>query len=191
MGIRADAAAATRRKLLEAAREEFQRRGFSGGRVDDIAQAAAVNKRLIYAHFGSKAGLFEAVLADNVERVATAVPFTPNDLPDYAVRLFDYWMANPTSLRLFSWRNVEVSTTPASEDATYRDMIRQVEASGAPATAGLPADHLLALLFAMLLAWAIPADAFQRPGRAQLAERKATIHTAVERLLARGATANG
>ena len=73
MGIRADAAAATRRKLLEAAREEFQRRGFSGGRVDDIAKAAAVNKRLIYAHFGSKAGLFEAVLADNVARVATSV----------------------------------------------------------------------------------------------------------------------
>jgi AcrR family transcriptional regulator len=190
MGIRADAAAATRRKLLEAAREEFQRRGFSGGRVDDIARAASVNKRLIYAHFGSKAGLFEAVLADNVARVATAVPFTPDDLPDYAVRLFDYWMANPTSLRLFSWRNVEVSTTPASEDATYRDMIQQVEATGVPATAGLPADHLLALLFAMLLAWAIPADAFQRPGRAQLAGRKATIHVAVERLLARGATAN-
>ncbi|SDP18222.1 DNA-binding transcriptional regulator, AcrR family [Nakamurella panacisegetis] len=183
MGIRADRAAATRQKLLEAAREEFQRNGFAGGRIDAIAASAGVNKRLIYDHFTSKAGLFDAVLADNVERVAAAVPFTPGSLPDYAVALFDYWMQNSTSLRLFSWRNIELNATPASEDATYREMIRQVEAAGAAATAGLPADHLLALMFALLLAWAIPADVFQELGGQELAARRATIRTAIERLL--------
>lgn len=184
MGIRADRAAATRQRLLEAAREEFQRHGFAGGRVDAIAESAGVNKRLIYAHFESKAGLFDAVLADNVERVSAAVPFTPDDLPRYAVALFDYWMENPTSVRLFSWRNIEVTTTPATEDATYREMIRQVDATGAPAAAGVPADHLLALVFSLLLAWAIPADVFQRPGEKELAARRASIRVAVERLLA-------
>jgi hypothetical protein len=88
------------------------------------------------------------------------VPFTPDDSPAYAVALFDYWTANSTSVRLFSWRNVELTTTPTSEDATYREMIRLLDATGTPAAAGIPADHLLALVFAMLLAWAIPADVF-------------------------------
>ncbi len=183
MGIRADRAAATRQKLLEAARVEFQQHGFAGGRIDAVAASAGVNKRLIYAHFASKAGLFDAVLADNVERVAAAVPFTPGALPDYAVALFDYWMQNSASLRLFSWRNIELSATPASEDATYREMIRQVDATGTAAAAGLPADHLLALLFALLLAWAIPADVFRELGDKEFAARRATIRTAVERLL--------
>jgi AcrR family transcriptional regulator len=183
MGVRADRAAATRQKLLEAAREEFQRHGFAGGRIDAVAESAGVNKRLIYAHFASKAGLVDAVLADNVERVAAAVPFTPDNLPGYAVALFDYWMQNSTSLRLFSWRNVELSTTPASEDATYRKMIRQVNATGAPAAAGVSAAHLLALVFAVLLAWAIPADVFQRPGEKELAARRASIRITIERLL--------
>jgi AcrR family transcriptional regulator len=183
MPLRADRAAATRHKLLEAAREEFQRYGYAGGRVDAIAASAGVNKRLIYAHFESKSGLFDAVLADNVDRVSAAVPFTPENLPEYAVHLFDYWMENPPSLRLFSWRNVEVTTTPASEDATYREMIRQVDATGAATAAGVPADHLLALVFSLLLAWAIPADVFQRADDEELAARRASIHVAVERLL--------
>jgi AcrR family transcriptional regulator len=183
MGIRADQAAATRRKILEAGREEFQRAGLAGGRVDSIAAAADVNKRLIYAHFESKAGLFDAVLADNVARVASAVTFTPDDLPGYAVRLFDYWMQNPSAVRLFSWRNIERNAAPAFEDATYRDMIAQLAATKTSAASGLRADHLLALVFAVLLAWAIPADVFQRPGDEELAARRASVRTAVARLL--------
>ena len=183
MGIRADQAATTRLKLLAAAREEFQRVGFAGGRVDAIAAAAGVNKRLIYVHFESKAGLFDAVLADNVAQVAAAVPFTPDDLPDYAVRLFDYWMQNASAVRLFSWRNIERDTAPPFEDSTYRNMISEVAAAKSAAASGLPADHLLALVFAVLLAWAIPAEAFQRPGDDELAARRASIRTAVERLL--------
>lgn len=183
MGIRADQAATTRLKLLAAAREEFQRLGFAGGRVDAIAAAAGVNKRLIYVHFESKAGLFDAVLADNVAQVVSAVTFTPDDLPDYAVRLFDYWMQNPSAVRLFSWRNIERNTTPAFEDSTYRDMASQLADSETARASALPATHLLALLFAVLLAWAIPADVFQRPGDDELAARRASIHTAVQRLL--------
>lgn len=183
MGIRADQAATTRRNLLAAAREEFQRLGFAGGRVDAIAAAAGVNKRLIYVHFQSKANLFDAVLTDNVAQVVNAVTFTPDDLPDYAVRLFDYWMQNPSAVRLFSWRNIEQNTTPAFEDSTYRDMVSQIAAAETAKASGLPATHLLALLFAVLLAWVIPADIFQRPVDGELAARRASIHAALERLL--------
>ena len=175
---------ATKAKLLEAAREEFQRNGLAGGRVDAIADAAQTNKRMIYAYFGSKNALFEEVVADNVRRVGAAVEFTPDDLPGYAVRLYDFWMADTTSLRLFSWRNVELTTTPEFEDATYRQMIAAIEATSVQRAAGMPASHLLAFVFALVLAWAIPAPAFAEPTDATRVSRHESIATAVRNLVA-------
>jgi TetR/AcrR family transcriptional regulator len=52
----------TRESLLEAATRIFQADGFAGARVDEIARQAGANKALIYYHFRSKEGLYEAVL---------------------------------------------------------------------------------------------------------------------------------
>jgi TetR/AcrR family transcriptional regulator len=54
--------AATRKKLLAAARREFAGRGLAGARVDDIAARAGVNKQLVYHYFGDKDALYLAVL---------------------------------------------------------------------------------------------------------------------------------
>ena len=54
--------AATRRKLLTAARREFAKHGLAGARVDEIAARAGVNKQLVYHHFGDKDALYLAVL---------------------------------------------------------------------------------------------------------------------------------
>src|SRR5437879_3859458 len=54
--------AATRNKLLTAARREFARNGFAGARVDEIAARAGVNKQLVYHYFGDKDALYLAVL---------------------------------------------------------------------------------------------------------------------------------
>ncbi|WP_437585586.1 TetR/AcrR family transcriptional regulator [Sorangium sp. So ce1000] len=54
----------TRRALLDAAAEEFARHGPEGARVQAIVGRAAVNERMIYHHFGSKDGLYRAVLED-------------------------------------------------------------------------------------------------------------------------------
>lgn len=183
MGVRDERAAATRAKLLEAAREEFQQDGFAGARIDRIAERSGMNKRLIYAHFGSKAELFDIVIADNVARVVDAVPFEAADLAGYAVRLHDYWVAQPTSVRLFSWRNVELGHAPQFEDETYRSMIEQIERAGAAEKAGVPAAHLLALTFAVLLAWSIPAGSLDGPDSAVLEARRRSIRLTVERLL--------
>ncbi len=48
--------------ILSAARQEFGQWGYAGGRVDRIARRAGVNKQLIFYYFGSKAGLFQAVV---------------------------------------------------------------------------------------------------------------------------------
>ena len=52
----------TRRRILEAATEEFARGGFAGARVDRIAKGAEANERMLYYYFGNKESLFRAVL---------------------------------------------------------------------------------------------------------------------------------
>ncbi len=47
-------------QLVEAALPEFARRGLHGARVDAIARAAAMNKRLLYHYVGNKEALFLA-----------------------------------------------------------------------------------------------------------------------------------
>src|SRR5882757_9942514 len=54
--------AATRKKLLTAARREFAENGLAGARVDEIAERAGVNKQLVYHYFGDKDALYLAVL---------------------------------------------------------------------------------------------------------------------------------
>jgi TetR/AcrR family transcriptional regulator len=63
--------AATRKKLLTAARREFARRGLAGARVDEIAGRAGVNKQLVYHYFGDKDALYLAVLEWVYEEIRT------------------------------------------------------------------------------------------------------------------------
>ncbi|GAA3432421.1 TetR/AcrR family transcriptional regulator [Kutzneria kofuensis] len=52
----------SRDALLQAAAEEFARSGLKGTRIREIVQRSGVNERMIYHHFGSKEGLFRAVV---------------------------------------------------------------------------------------------------------------------------------
>ena len=52
----------SRSALLAAAAEEFARFGPKGARIQAIVQRAGINERMIYHHFGSKDGLYAAVL---------------------------------------------------------------------------------------------------------------------------------
>jgi AcrR family transcriptional regulator len=52
----------SRSALLDAAAEEFAQHGPKGARIQAIVARAGVNERMIYHHFGSKDGLYAAVL---------------------------------------------------------------------------------------------------------------------------------
>ena len=52
----------SRAALLAAAAEEFARFGLHGARIKGIVARAGVNERMIYHHFGSKEGLYGAVM---------------------------------------------------------------------------------------------------------------------------------
>ena len=68
LGVRAQAAAATRENILRAATKVFAKHGFAGGKVDQISKAAKSYDRMIYYYFGSKEGLFIAVLEEMYRR---------------------------------------------------------------------------------------------------------------------------
>jgi TetR/AcrR family transcriptional regulator len=104
--------AATRRKLLTAARLEFARHGFAGARVDEIAERAGVNKQLVYHHFGDKDALYLAVL----EWVYADIREQERQLnleglpPEKAIRKlieasFDYLATNPDFIVLLNDEN--------------------------------------------------------------------------------------
>src|SRR6266478_2762171 len=62
----------TRRRILDAATEEFARFGLGGARVDRIASRAGANKRMLYYYFGDKDRLFLAALEDRYAHIRSA-----------------------------------------------------------------------------------------------------------------------
>jgi AcrR family transcriptional regulator len=71
-----------RQELLDAATEEFARYGLDGARMHLIVERAGVNERMIYHHFGSKVGLYEAVLAHHFTAPDRPAPSAGKDAPD-------------------------------------------------------------------------------------------------------------
>ncbi len=54
----------TERKILEASKRIFQRKGMYGARMQEIADEAGINKALLHYYFRSKDKLFDAVFQD-------------------------------------------------------------------------------------------------------------------------------
>jgi AcrR family transcriptional regulator len=59
--VRAEAADATRRRILDAARATLERGPSGALRVDEVARSAGVSRSTVYLLYGSRAGLFDAL----------------------------------------------------------------------------------------------------------------------------------
>ena len=97
---------ATRRRIRDAAVEEFAERGPDGTTIERIAKRAGVNKERVYNYFGGKKELFATVLRDELAQVAQSVPvtsFATEDIGDYAGRVYDYHRERPELIRLLRW----------------------------------------------------------------------------------------
>ncbi|MCY1143171.1 TetR family transcriptional regulator [Actinoplanes sp. Pm04-4] len=144
--------AATRARLLDAAYGEFVERGLAGARVDRIAAAAQANKQAIYAYFGSKEGLFDAVLAARLSVLADEAPFDPDDLPGYAGSLFDALAATPGLIRLTQWSRLERADATPGEIESHQEKARAVrEALKLPDD--LAATDILEIVIAIATTW--------------------------------------
>ncbi|HMJ95496.1 MAG TPA: helix-turn-helix domain-containing protein [Thermoleophilaceae bacterium] len=72
-----------RERVLEAGLELFGERGYHAVSIADIGRRAGIAKSVLYHHFGSKAGLFEAIAETEtrelLEHVSSAVPTDPDE----------------------------------------------------------------------------------------------------------------
>ena len=106
--------ARTRAGILEVATAEFANKGLSGARIDEIAAATRTSKRMIYYYFGSKEGLYVAVLEESYRRMRRIeAGLHLEDLPpEQALRrlvefTFDHHQGNPDYIRLVMTENME------------------------------------------------------------------------------------
>ena len=110
-------AAASRSKILAAARHEFVTNGLNGARVDQIAETSGVNKNLIYHYFGSKDDLYLEVLESiyvglranqRDEELRAAQPVEA--MTRLVENTFDHFAATPDLIRLMSIENIHFAT---------------------------------------------------------------------------------
>ena len=113
LGVRAQSAATTRDAILRAATKVFAKHGFAGGRVDQISKAAKSHDRMIYYYFGSKEGLFIAVLEDmyrrfnDAESRLTLDPTKPVEaLCDVIRFMWGYYQTHPEFITLLNSENL-------------------------------------------------------------------------------------
>lgn len=103
----------TRADLLAVATAEFADHGFSGARVDEIAARTRTTKRMIYYYFGSKRGLYLAVLEHayaGIRALETELEVDHLD-PARAMRAlaelaFDHHESHPDFVRLVAIENI-------------------------------------------------------------------------------------
>jgi TetR/AcrR family transcriptional regulator len=63
----------SRQRLLQAAADVFERKGYASASVREIVERAGVTKPVLYYYFGSKEGLLLAILETGARDLATAV----------------------------------------------------------------------------------------------------------------------
>lgn len=118
----------TQDDILVVATEEFSTHGLAGARVDAIAERTRTSKRMIYYYFGSKEGLYLAVLEKSYRKIRTleADLELTNLPPETALRTlisttFDHDETNPDFVRLVSIENIHHAAHMLRSD-TIRDL---------------------------------------------------------------------
>ncbi|MEK8170127.1 TetR family transcriptional regulator [Streptomyces sp. M19] len=189
-------AEATKARLLKAATDEFAAHGIAGARVDRIGMAAKANKALIYAYFGNKDQLFDAVMHAHVSRLIEEVPFDPDDVPGFAGRLFDFLLDHPYQLRLATWHRLERAGSGPESAGLHASVRRAYATSGSEGSArvarsgpggrrGFAPEDLLTFTLALVSAW-MPDSPYAPAGwdRERAGSRRAAVVEAVSRLAA-------
>jgi AcrR family transcriptional regulator len=143
--VRARDADATRMEIIDAAVVEFAEKGMSGARVEEIAARTATSKHMIYYYFGSKDGLYAAVLHRAFHDYRAAQAEIDYAALDPAVALatlvgvtFDAHVRNPHVVRIVMSENIDGGRHIAGFDFTARrarvmDTVGAILARGAAA----------------------------------------------------------
>ena len=117
----------TKENILEVATAEFVESGFSGARVDAIAERTKTSKRMLYYYFGSKEGLYLAVLERAYAKIRSLESRLnlENLAPEAAMRslihnTFDHDDTNTDFVQLVSIENIHRAEHLKSSDMLQR-----------------------------------------------------------------------
>ncbi|GIF20454.1 TetR family transcriptional regulator [Paractinoplanes tereljensis] len=178
-------------RIVAAATTEFSQHGIAGARIERIARAARTSKERVYAYYRSKDALYRFVAARELAAIAEATRLDPTDLPGYAGRIHDYFVAHPERLRLMNWGQLEVTSDAPQPDDPFQlsirrkiDQLRAAQQAGDLDPAWDPID-ILVFVNQIAMSWAaqphVGLDSTE--DRASfLAARRAAIVAAVQRL---------
>jgi len=152
--------------IIEVATREFAENGLAGARVDVIAEAMRTSKRMIYYYFGSKEGLYVAVLEEAYRRIrAIEADLHLEDLPpEEALRklvrfTIDYQAANPDFVRLVMTENIHRGEYLKRSTAIHRLNVPAIEGLARVYERGVKAGLFRPGLDPLELHWAISAFA--------------------------------
>jgi AcrR family transcriptional regulator len=180
----------TRRRILDAAVAEFSAFGLAGARVDRIALDAGANKRSLYLYYESKDGLFNAAMHRVISEMVEAVPLTPDDLPGYAGRVFDYVLAHPEAVRMILWGKLERPSAGSDLAADYAAKVTAMAKAEDSSAIGLPPTDLIVLVYGLTIAWLtspdglLEADGSDPRSPQRLAAHRVALVEAARRLVA-------
>lgn len=152
-------------RILDAAAEEFGRKGFAGAKVEAIAKRAGVNKAGLYYHVGNKEKLYEAVLlrlfdqvAGTLERAASPEATPGEALAALTAALAGLFARLPMLPRIMAMEMASGAVTmPAAALAEFRRIFavtRDILARGQAAGLLTPAEPVfvhLALVGSMIV----------------------------------------
>lgn len=103
--------------LIQSARREFAEKGFALAGIEAIAEPTGLNKKMIYHYFGSKEGLYIAVLEEayvgirEMEETLGLDELTSlNAIQKLVEATWDYYVANPAFLALVNQENLMRAT---------------------------------------------------------------------------------
>jgi AcrR family transcriptional regulator len=123
--------------ILRAATAEFADKGLAGARIDEIAAATRTSKRMIYYHFGSKEGLYLAVLEESYRRIREIESHLNLDdlAPEDALRklvgfTFDYQQDNEDFIRLVMNENMHRGEFLAQSKTIHELNVPAIDAVG-------------------------------------------------------------
>jgi AcrR family transcriptional regulator len=174
----------TRERILRAARREFVAKGFAGARVDAIARAASVNKRMLYHYFGDKEGLYRATLHESIATNLDLVAAAPPDPAELLPFLLERACQHVDGVRMLQWEALSIGNRkPIAEDERRKAWVEGTERIRDAQRAGLlPRDLDAEYLVLALMALTIFPQAFPqlvrmvtgvRPSDAQFQQRQA------------------
>lgn len=116
----------TRNKILVAAENAFAQKGLYGARVDEIAESAQVNKRMIYAHFESKENLYVNVIDEIYRRMSDEESNLINQHMDCVEAVnkviehyFKFLSENPSFVKIVMWENLNEAVYFKKSRAMY------------------------------------------------------------------------